>query len=260
LWHDHRDGKARDCATRASRLRSAIAHHLRDRTLSDRGNQRLLNELGGHQDRGNLLRFLSDPTIEPTNNRAERALRPAVIGRKVSQCSKTRGGAEAFAAFASVIRTLAKTQGNSLIDALMQVFRPPKPQTARAVPRRRSRDPGGAELDDVLNTALLLSPPSYTGKLGNCLAGFRFSLFRCFRRQNAVELGPRAKFVVSSPLLSEAHHRRPHQEPAEEAGVFCISPRKGIFQALLSHGRRCEGRPAKALGLLGPSNLQALSC
>ena len=30
-------------------------------------------------DRGNLLRFLDDPSIEPTNNRAERALRPAVI-------------------------------------------------------------------------------------------------------------------------------------------------------------------------------------
>jgi hypothetical protein len=129
LWHDHRDGKARGFATRASRLRSAITHHLRDRTLSDRDNQRLLNELGGHHDRGNLLRFLSDPTIEPTNNRAERALRPAVIGRKVSQCSKTWGGAEAFAAFTSVVRTLAKTQGHSIIDALMQVFRPPKPQT-----------------------------------------------------------------------------------------------------------------------------------
>jgi len=129
LWHDRRNGEGRGFAARASRLRSAITHHLRDRTLSDRDNQRLLNELGGHHDRGHLLRFLSDPTIEPTNNRAERALRPAVIGRKVSQCSKTWGGAEAFAAFTSVVRTLAKTQGNSIVDALMQVFRPPKPQT-----------------------------------------------------------------------------------------------------------------------------------
>ena len=129
LWHDRRDGKARGFAAHAARLRSAITHHLRDRTLSDRDNQRLLNELGGHHDRGNLLRFLSDPAVEPTNNRAERALRPAVIGRKVSQCSKTWGGAEAFAAFTSVVRTLARTQGDSIIDALTQVFRPPKPQT-----------------------------------------------------------------------------------------------------------------------------------
>jgi transposase len=127
LWHDHRDGQARGFAAQASRLRATITHHLRDRTLSDRDNQRLLNELGGHHDRGHLLRFLSDPALEPTNNRAERALRPAVIGRKVSQCSKTWGGAEAFAAFTSVVRTLAKTQSDSIIDALMRVFRPPKP-------------------------------------------------------------------------------------------------------------------------------------
>lgn len=129
LWHDHRAGKARHFAARAGELHAAITHHLRGRTLSDRDNQRLRNELGGHHQRGHLLRFLSDPTLEPTNNRAERALRPAVIGRKVSQCSKTWGGAEAFAAFTSVVRTLSKTHGDSVIDLLVQVFRPPKPQT-----------------------------------------------------------------------------------------------------------------------------------
>ena len=46
-------------------------------------------EIGGHHDRGNLLRSLHEPTtVEPTNNAAERALRPAVIARKVSHCSK----------------------------------------------------------------------------------------------------------------------------------------------------------------------------
>ena len=49
---------------------------------------------------------LDDPSIEPTNNRAERALRGAVIARKVSHCSKNAGGADAFSAFTSVIRTL----------------------------------------------------------------------------------------------------------------------------------------------------------
>jgi transposase len=128
LWHDRRGGRARGLKARASRLRAAVTLHLRDRTLSDGDNQRLLNELGRHHDRGDLLRFLDDPAIEPTNNRAERALRPAVIGRKVSQCSKTWGGAEAFAAFTSVIRTLAKTRADSIIDALVQVFRSPEPQ------------------------------------------------------------------------------------------------------------------------------------
>ena len=38
--------------------------------MPDRDNGRLQNELGWHDDRGNLLRFLDDPGIEPTNNRA----------------------------------------------------------------------------------------------------------------------------------------------------------------------------------------------
>ena len=76
--------------------------------MTRRGEQ---NELGWQDDRGNLLRFLDDPGIEPTNNRAERALRGAVIARKVSHCSKTEGGADAFSAFTSVIRTLARQGG-----------------------------------------------------------------------------------------------------------------------------------------------------
>jgi len=69
----------------------------------------LLNGIGGQNDRGNLLRFLREPGVEPTNNRAERALRPAVIARKVSQCSKNERGAYAFAAFISLARRFART-------------------------------------------------------------------------------------------------------------------------------------------------------
>jgi hypothetical protein len=42
--------------------------------------------------KGELLRFLEEPLVEPTNNRVERALRPAAIARKVSQCSKNQAG------------------------------------------------------------------------------------------------------------------------------------------------------------------------
>ena len=91
--------------------------------MPDRDNGRLQNELGWHDDRGNLLRFLDDPGIEPTNNRAERALRGAVIARKVSHCSKNEDGADAFSAFTSVIRTLArKGGGQSVVDGLCGVF------------------------------------------------------------------------------------------------------------------------------------------
>ena len=91
--------------------------------MPDRDNGRLQNELGWHDDRGNLLRFLDDPGIEPTNNRADRALRGAVIARKVSHCSKNKDGADAFSAFTSVIRTLARNGGDQpLVDGLCGVF------------------------------------------------------------------------------------------------------------------------------------------
>ena len=154
-------GEAADFAAEAERLRREATYHLRDRPMSDANNTtgsrsesrpeweqledwvrsqvqrliqelleeevtdnwRLQNELGWHHDRGNLLRFLDDPSIEPTNNRAERALRGAVIARKVSHCSKNVGGADAFSAFTSVIRTLARNGGDhSLVNGLCGVF------------------------------------------------------------------------------------------------------------------------------------------
>ena len=116
-------GEAADFAAEAERLRREATYHLRDRPMSDADNWRLQNELDWHDDRGNLLRFLDDPSIEPTNNRAERALRPAVIARKVSHCSKNVGGADAFSAFTSVIRTLARNGGDhSLVNGLCGVF------------------------------------------------------------------------------------------------------------------------------------------
>jgi transposase len=128
LWHRHRDRPVADFKVEAEALQAELTYQLRDRRLNDRDNQRLLNELGWHHDRGNVLRFLTDPRIEPTNNRAERALRPAVIARKVSHCSKNGDGAHAFAAFTSVVRTLAKHRVDSLVENLYQLFRGPDVQ------------------------------------------------------------------------------------------------------------------------------------
>ena len=50
-------------------------------------------------------------------------MRGAVIARKVSHCSKTYEGAEAYSAFTSVIRTLArKVDDDTLVGALCDVF------------------------------------------------------------------------------------------------------------------------------------------
>ncbi len=66
-----------------------------------------------------------NPTLEsPT--RAERALRPAVLARKVAPCAKTARGAQAVAAVTSVVRTLAKTGTGSRVDGLWHGFRSAK--------------------------------------------------------------------------------------------------------------------------------------
>lgn len=93
---------------------------LRDRTLRDRDNQRLLNGAGAQHDRGRLLRFIGEDEVEPTNNRAERDLRPAVIARKVSHCSRNERGARAFEAFTSVLQTIRKmNRSAALLPALL---------------------------------------------------------------------------------------------------------------------------------------------
>jgi transposase len=130
LWHDYHDhhGRLAGFDVRARQHRAAVTRHLKPRRLRDGDNQRLLDQFGGHHAKGNLLRFLEDPRVEPTNNRSERGFRFAVIQRKVSQCSKTAGGAEAFAAFASVIKT-AMRQGKDVVEWLSGLFRGIAPQS-----------------------------------------------------------------------------------------------------------------------------------
>lgn len=74
--------------------------------------------------RPHLLLFLYRADVEPTNNVAERALRPAVIHRKVTNGFRAQWGADAYAALASVIDT-AKLQGRSPFEAIQQLFPPP---------------------------------------------------------------------------------------------------------------------------------------
>ena len=96
LWRDQRDGKADNYLARAEQVEEKITVHLRPRNLKDKDNQRLLDGIGIQHDRGNLVRFLSEPEVEPTNNRAERRIRFSVIVRGISHGSKNERGAEAF--------------------------------------------------------------------------------------------------------------------------------------------------------------------
>jgi hypothetical protein len=127
-WHAYHAGSATDFVTDAKALRAEFTYERRDRRRKDADHQRRLHELGWHHDRGNLVRFLDDPRLEPTHHRAERALRPAVIARKGSPCSKTRRGTHAFEAFTRVVRTLTKQGIDSLVEGLYHLFRLPNIQ------------------------------------------------------------------------------------------------------------------------------------
>jgi transposase len=74
--------------------------------------------------RKSLFVFLYRIDVSPTNNVSERALRPSVIHRKVIGCFRSTWGANAYAAFASVIATAA-LKGISSFDAIQNLFGPP---------------------------------------------------------------------------------------------------------------------------------------
>jgi transposase len=74
--------------------------------------------------RQKLFVFLYRTDVDPTNNVAERALRPSVIHRKVTGCFRSKWGAEAYAALASVIDT-AELSGVHAFVAIQSLFGSP---------------------------------------------------------------------------------------------------------------------------------------
>jgi hypothetical protein len=68
-----------------------------------------------------LRGFLLDGRLEISNNRAERSIKPFVIGRKNWLFSNTPGGAEASAVIYSIVET-AKENGLSVIPYLTHLF------------------------------------------------------------------------------------------------------------------------------------------
>jgi transposase len=76
------------------------------RTRANPANERLAKHLYGHRDQ--LLTFLEHPGLDATNWRAEQAIRPAVVNRKVWGGNRTETGARAQSILMSVLRTCAQ--------------------------------------------------------------------------------------------------------------------------------------------------------
>ena len=80
-----------------------------------------------------IFTFLFDPTLDATNWRAEQALRPAVITRKVNGGgNRTPRGAQTQQILASIIRT-ASQRGLDHSALLVKMLRSPKPIVPQAL-------------------------------------------------------------------------------------------------------------------------------
>lgn len=93
----------------------------------DADNERLANRMRKHRDA--LTVFLYNELVEPTDNLAERELRPAIIARKLSAGNRSERGAQAYAVLASVQRSMRRC-GMDWLAAVVDRLRAWRPQGA----------------------------------------------------------------------------------------------------------------------------------
>ena len=110
-----------------ARLEAAL-DRLLEAEQTDPDNARLVKLLRKH--RTQLFTFLYVDGLAPTNNAAEREIRPAVVVRKTSGGSRSDRGASTHAVLTSVIRTCRK-QGRDFVGTVVELFRQPRPVALR---------------------------------------------------------------------------------------------------------------------------------
>lgn len=108
-------GYAVTCGKIESRMDRLLA-----RNYTDPDNRRLAGRMIKHRD--HLFTFLYVNEVDPTNNAAERAIRPAVIARKLSAGNRSPAGAETHSILASLAAT-ARQHGANLVEAVRDLLR-----------------------------------------------------------------------------------------------------------------------------------------
>ena len=93
---------------------------LADETYETPDCQRLAKRLSKHAHQ--LFTFLEQMDVEPDNNRAERAIRPAVVTRKISGGNRSQKGTEALGIITSLIQT-CKLQDRDFVEVGLDVIR-----------------------------------------------------------------------------------------------------------------------------------------
>ena len=106
---------AKDNYTAAVKRHEDRLEALSNRIWNDPDADRLTKRLRKHRD--SLTTFLHKPGVDGTNNAAERAIRPAVIMRKITGGSRSKQGAKAWSILASVMRT-AEQQGRDVLQTI----------------------------------------------------------------------------------------------------------------------------------------------
>ena len=113
----------RACAKLEAALDRVVAEE-----QSDPDNARFVKLLKKH--RGQLLTFLYVEGLAPTNNAAERAIRRAVLVRKISAGNRGDRGASTHAILTSVLRT-CQQQGRDFVATAVELLRQPRPVALR---------------------------------------------------------------------------------------------------------------------------------
>jgi len=112
------------------RLEAGFDRLLERRCLNP-AKRRLVRHL--ENERPHLFTFLRKPGVEATNWRAEQALRPAVVTRKVCGGNRTWKGAYTQAVLASVFRT-CRQQGRDPHRLLVKLLQAPRPRVLGLIP------------------------------------------------------------------------------------------------------------------------------
>jgi len=107
-------------AAGVARVEQRLAELAAVSTWGDGDADRLTKRLKKHKE--SLTTFLHKAEVDGTNNAAERALRPAVVMRKITGGSRSTEGAKAWAILASVMRT-AEQQGRDVIEAIKTLLK-----------------------------------------------------------------------------------------------------------------------------------------
>jgi transposase len=111
--------KAADYRRRVQRVERRLEELARQQ-WNDADADRLRRRLEKY--RTKLTTFLHKKEVDGTNNAAERALRPAVVMRKITGGSRSEEAARAWAIVASVMRT-AQQQGKDVLESIKTLLR-----------------------------------------------------------------------------------------------------------------------------------------